>query len=153
MNLYDPALNALVKLPAQSGKYKYVQAPVSKGPLFGANGTITLLNRTISGNLWIGAVNGGINIYNKNLTLIKYLNPDDYKVGLSFTGNLFEDNQENLWIPTFNQGLLKVVPSPSIFTLSGNGLAALKDANDFSIRGIYECKDRTIWIGTSDGRF
>jgi len=61
------------------------------------------------------------------------------------------DSDRNLWIGTYNRGLIKTTPGSSTFEqfkfnpLNPNSL----QGND--VRSIFESRDKTIWIGTNNG--
>jgi len=64
---------------------------------------------------------------------------------------IFEDSQSNLWLGTYNKGLIKVDKNGSNFReyVVDNKNPNSIPSND--IRCIYEGKNQNIWIGTSNG--
>ncbi|HET6558513.1 MAG TPA: two-component regulator propeller domain-containing protein [Prolixibacteraceae bacterium] len=81
---------------------------------------------------------------------IIHLEADKKFPGYIYQSILF-DSENNLWLGTYNKGLIKVDPNGSgarLFTYKSLDIHSLPD-ND--VRCIFEAKDHTIWIGTSSG--
>ncbi len=102
------------------------------------------------GNLWIGT-DHGLNCLKEGKFTVYTT-----REGLSanFIKTIYEDRQGNLWIGTYGGGLDRMnrqnfpknheIPVFTSFTTQ-NGLS-----NDF-VKSIYEDREGSLWIGTSDG--
>ena len=112
----------------------------------------SLNNKTVGGvcvdregKLWIGTDGGGINVFDKGKRVALYnketgdLSGNSIQVGMC-------DSEGNLWFGIFNGGIcyydMKKGSFRQIFPA---------DKADADVRSIYEDKDHTIWIGTSEG--
>ncbi|MGE5393377.1 MAG: two-component regulator propeller domain-containing protein [Candidatus Saccharibacteria bacterium] len=88
-----------------------------------------------------------INLQNGEITRLE---ADKKFPGYIYQSSIY-DSRNNLWLGTYNKGLLKVDANGAVVRqYSANGL----DPNSLpsnDVRCIYEGKDQTIWIGTSRG--
>jgi signal transduction histidine kinase/ligand-binding sensor domain-containing protein/DNA-binding response OmpR family regulator len=105
------------------------------------------------GNLYIatmGTDKTGLCKINPENGLVKELPVDKKLPGYVYQSLLFDANK-NLWVGTYNKGLLKLNPNGSDYVkfLSDNDNPGSLPGND--IRCLFEAKDLTIWIGTSNG--
>ncbi|MEJ2545800.1 MAG: two-component regulator propeller domain-containing protein, partial [Calditrichaceae bacterium] len=152
LHRYDPDRDAIIQLPEKNGKYKYLQAPQSGGSLYIATGSVFAIQQISDGTFWINSFNGGLKVYNPDLTKSMLYLPDGNKnLALNFITSIFEDNQKNIWLNTVSKGILKVRASKSLFTLAGKGFNELEKLHLNNIRGIYESRDKSLWIGTANG--
>lgn len=117
------------------------------------NSPLTAICPDNKGNLIIATMGTGqIGLCKMNLQNgdVRELEVDKKLSGYVYQSVLV-DSQGNLWIGTYNKGLLKVDQNGSGYK---QFLSDTKNANSLpgnDIRTIYEGKDRTIWIGTSNG--
>lgn len=65
--------------------------------------------------------------------------------------SVFIDSNENLWLGTYNQGLIKSSVNSSRFQqfVADPSISTSIQGND--VRAIFESKDKTVWIGTDKG--
>ncbi len=94
-----------------------------------------------NGNLWIGTVGGGINIYNG--VSFKTISKDNGLAG-SIVYSIFEDKQGNIWVGT-DKGLSRIKGHRITNYFTEQGLP------DNWIWKIYQDNKGTIWVGTNNG--
>ncbi|TDQ08665.1 hybrid sensor histidine kinase/response regulator transcription factor [Pedobacter metabolipauper] len=106
------------------------------------------------GNLWVGCVNGGLNLLTPGSSGFHHYAEDPVnKPGAlqqKTVSALFEDNQGNLWIGTHRGGVKLYAPKSQNFEFfqhedSKNSLSY----ND--VKAFYEDPKGNIWIGTDGG--
>ncbi len=154
LHTYNYIDNSITRLNDNSPNFPKLSAPVSKGPVFGRNGSVAVIQRTSDGSFWLGTSNGGIKIYDKNLSKFKLFTNDpldNSSLSDDYVKTLYEDDQNNIWLGTISRGLMKVVLSKTLFKPEGYNLDALKSLNDKHIRAVYESKNGDLWVGTIDG--
>jgi ligand-binding sensor domain-containing protein/signal transduction histidine kinase/AraC-like DNA-binding protein len=101
------------------------------------------------GRFWVGTFNRGLFLFNKQTGKFKSLlmTKGTMKFGVKFVKNLFEDNQQNLWIST-DKGVF-ILESQSSRFKNFNDLLNLKLAD---VNLVQQDSKGIIWIGTySDG--
>ena len=105
------------------------------------------------GNIWIGTTQGLV-VYNRLEN--KFFKFDDKKFSVSSANvfSLFTDSNDNLWIGSQGEGLYQLdLRQFNTRPLDDFIFVSVKNLNDFdiskrTIQGIYEDKDKNIWIGT-----
>ncbi len=117
------------------------------------NSPFTAIASDKSGNLFLATMGTGkIGLCKINLESgeAKKLAVDWEFPGYVYQSMLF-DSQSNLWVGTYNKGLLKIDQTGANYSqfLFDNSNKNSLPGND--VRCIYESKDHSIWIGTSDG--
>jgi signal transduction histidine kinase/ligand-binding sensor domain-containing protein/DNA-binding response OmpR family regulator len=65
--------------------------------------------------------------------------------------SIFIDSDKNLWIGTYNQGLIKTKPNGSEYEQFRNNPSNSNSLPGNDVRSIFESRDHTIWIGTQNG--
>jgi signal transduction histidine kinase/ligand-binding sensor domain-containing protein/AraC-like DNA-binding protein/AmiR/NasT family two-component response regulator len=65
--------------------------------------------------------------------------------------SVFIDSDHNLWIGTYNRGLIKTTPGSTDFIMYENDPSNPNSLPGNDIRSIFEDHDHTIWIGTNNG--
>lgn len=101
------------------------------------------------GKLWVGTWGNGLDILdlrnNGNQNKFSHFihNPGDQNsLTSNYLGSVFEDSKKNLWIATFDAGLLQ-------YDRRANSFIKVMDG---ALRSIFEDKTGIIWVGTaSDG--
>ena len=117
------------------------------------NSPFTAIAPDKSGNLFLATMGTGkVGLCKINSESGKYkeLAVDRELPGYVYQSMLF-DSKTNLWVGTYNKGLLKMDQTGSSYTqfLFDNSNPNSLPGND--VRCISESKDQTIWIGTSNG--
>ena len=100
--------------------------------------------------LWINIENIGIDILDINSNeVLKLRNNNSPLIGKEFN-NIIKDNQQNIWISSATDGLLKYDPNKKKFqSFSRNTPKGFE--LDFSIAwGAHIDKEGTVWVGTRD---
>jgi ligand-binding sensor domain-containing protein/signal transduction histidine kinase/DNA-binding response OmpR family regulator len=111
-------------------------------PDFLNNNFIYAICKTRSGNILLTTARG-LHLYDsrkKNLTLVTGV-PSHI-----FYTSILEDVNGIIWLGTYRDGLIKYNPTPGQYThLTTNNLLGNR------INGLFECKDKTIWVATENG--
>lgn len=107
----------------------------------------------IHNNLWINPRVGGFSIYNRKTGQLEYFHnspndPQRWFSNVIYTSYI--DNQHNLWLSTFSQGIEKVVTYSPFFNLfkpipTANGLT------DNGVRAVCEDKAGNLWVAMRSG--
>ncbi len=120
------------------------------------------------GNIWIGTFGGGLNkvVYKNNsttkdkstqLSFIHYKNDflNKYSLSDNKITSLFEDNEGNIWIGTYNGGLNELPVNEKSFTprdvkfkIYKKNKSKRADIGSNSIMAILEDKQNCLWLGT-----
>ena len=139
-------------------------------PVSLSDGWITALVEDVSGTLWIGTREGGLNRYDRQLNqFTNYRNDpqDPSSLSADEITAIYQDQDAALWIGTAGGGLDRLVPSTS----SGQALSeaeGVDQENDRCIQyrhdpddpdslssnaisAIYQDQEGVLWIGTEDG--
>ncbi|MFC2088938.1 two-component regulator propeller domain-containing protein, partial [Calditrichota bacterium] len=122
-----------------------------------SNNSVFALHEDTLGNIWIGTIGGGLNIFDRKterFKIFKY-NPDDPKTICSnFINTIYQDNQGNIWLGTEN-GLSQVnvtyINSLPVIKEFKNYIpdpANPYSLNSKSITALCEDKKKMIWIAT-----
>jgi signal transduction histidine kinase/ligand-binding sensor domain-containing protein/DNA-binding NarL/FixJ family response regulator len=117
------------------------------------NSPFTAIASDKSGNLFLATMGTGkVGLCKINTVSgeINELAADRNLPGYVYQSMLF-DSQNNLWVGTYNKGLLKIDQTGSNYT---QFLFDISNANSLpgnDVRCIFESKDKTLWIGTSNG--
>lgn len=104
--------------------------------------------------IWIGSWGDGAAVYDENLNLIKWFQPDTQSSSSLQSGlvqTFFEDNTGTVWVGTNGGGLAKFREETQDFV---NFMHKPNDNNSIShnrIWGIAQSSDGAMWIATSDG--
>lgn len=103
--------------------------------------------------LWIQLRSGGLFQYNDQLQkLVGIKSPSHNNVSFSnMVHTAIADDEGNLWLSTYLQGLYKLVfrQSPFTFTQPEPSRGAMMQNE---VRAIFQDKDQRIWVGTKKGR-
>ncbi len=153
LHVYNYENNAVVRVSKSSDNLKRLQPPPSDGFIFGQDGAVRMM-RTESNNFWLSSSNGGIKLYSNhfaNSHLFRNNPLNNLSLSDNFISSIFEDNQNNIWFGTSSRGLMKVIPSKSLFSPEGNNLDPFNRLSKKHIRAIYEDSKGRIWVGTIDG--
>lgn len=112
------------------------------------------LLETDDDKIWIGLLNGGVNIYDKKADVFNHYNFDSLAFNYLGSANIFalmEDRQKRVWITTENIGVSCYDPLSKKYTRfevdknKKNGLPS----ND--VRDVFEDSKGNIWFGTNYG--
>lgn len=107
-----------------------------------------------NGNIWIGSQSGLTLLRGHNLEMDADLNEIMRHKGLDNLNitQLFYDREDNLWIGTANNGLIRLNLSPNRFTTfrqSDEARGGLSPEN--TVRALYGDADSILWIGSYGG--
>lgn len=107
----------------------------------------------IHNNLWIYPRIGGFSFYNRNTGQLEYFHnsPNDPQRWFSNVVNSsYSDNQGNLWLSTFSQGIEKIIFYPSVFNLF-KPIPTANGVTDNEVRAISEDKSGNLWVAMRSG--
>lgn len=138
--LFDPSLKAIFHLPVEAGKYAYYTTQKF------------YVVEDAFDHVWVQVRNGGLYQYNEAL---KKLEPLAFsEKGNSSLSSIVHtsltDNQGNLWLSTYLQGVDKVVFKRSAFQfIQPTESPAYSMFNE--IRSVYHDQRNWLWVGTKKG--
>ena len=106
-----------------------------------------------TGYLWFGTDNGVYRYDGYNFTPFKYIG-DSINIRTLFTQAITEDDEGNIWIAAFNNGLQKLNIKTKIFTryLPEPEQAKTSKGENY-ILAVYTDKEDQIWVGTITGLY
>lgn len=64
---------------------------------------------------------------------------------------IFKDNEGNIWLGTYNKGLIKTDKAGNKISFFYNNVNDINSIPDNDIRCITQASDKTLWFGTSNG--
>jgi signal transduction histidine kinase/ligand-binding sensor domain-containing protein/DNA-binding NarL/FixJ family response regulator len=146
------AWGGLNMLKGSSTKFKLIKHDSESANSL-PNSPFTAISSDNSGNLFLATMGTGkVGLCKINLEIgeAKELAVDREMPGYVYQSMLF-DSKSNLWVGTYNKGLLKIEQTGTSYTqfIFDNTNPNSLPGND--VRCIYESKDQTLWIGTSNG--
>jgi ligand-binding sensor domain-containing protein len=107
------------------------------------------------GQLWVATEGKGIFVFDPiSETIVQHLiHEDDVTNSLRFNeiGTIFIDKNNDIFVNTDPQGLDILTEVPSAFSFYSYGKNQESNLSDYSIRGLAEDADSTIWAGTELG--
>ncbi|NQZ11434.1 MAG: response regulator, partial [Algicola sp.] len=106
-----------------------------------------------AGNLWIGTLNGGLNLLNRQTnTFVHYRHNanDTNSVTDGFISIIHEDSLGHLWIGTAN-GLNRYNPISKNFTRFTHVADDPTSISHNTIYALYTAQDGSLWVGTGGG--
>jgi len=105
------------------------------------------------GNLWIGTLEGGLNLYNRDtdtFTHFRHDTKDSASLSFDAVTAIYEDKSYNLWVGTEN-GLNLLQPDKKGFIHYKNKVGDSGSLADNNIGAIFEDNKFNLWIGTKGG--
>ncbi len=119
-----------------------------------SNNSVRDIVEDSSGNLWIGTLGGGLNMFDRNLeTFAVYKHEDQNPASISsdLVTSLLVDHQNRLWIGTRNKGLDLFDLKTKTFAHYKNDSTNPTSLSDNDVRDIAEDSKHRLWIGTNHG--
>jgi len=112
------------------------------------------IKKDAKNQIWIAINHGGINIINKNLRTIKYLQNDIFderSVLQNSTNYLYCDDSGGVWVGYYKRGISYY--NESIFKFRTDHLSEFNRIKNFTsdVNMIAEDKHANLWVGTSNG--
>ena len=105
----------------------------------GIKGTVRVLRQPSDGGLWIGMIGQGIRLSTGG-KYIRMIAPESLPSNTVL--NIFEDDEQNLWIGT-QAGLLRLTKTPV-------RIVPLPHSEDSDFGTVYQDRDATIWVVSTD---
>ncbi len=101
------------------------------------------------GMLWIGFKSGGVDVYNPRKNLFVHLGEHLGRIPRRVI-SIFEDSQNNIWLGSWEEGIIKLTPSgkddKKQYTVN-------RELPGYIVSGITEKPRGMLWIGTYSGIF
>ncbi len=123
---------------------KLSRPPVKKTFLYVAD-HITFITEDNKGRIWIGTLEGGINVYDPSTQKVSYYGADKNskeKIGNNDFLTGFKTRDNVIWISTYGTTLYKIIPYQNILPYT---------RIDKEGRCFTEDEAHTLWIGTEKG--
>lgn len=148
----------IVKYDSQMSKFNLVRHnPLNPKSI--PDKTIHSLHQNDDNTLWIGMIQGGVSLLDKNGNVItRYTNTIDPKSIASDNVNaIFKDSRNNLWVGLPNYGLDKGVLSADNRVIDGKFVHYTPDPTNSqsitegAVHKIFEDSKGRLWIGTEGG--
>ncbi|WP_158546223.1 hybrid sensor histidine kinase/response regulator transcription factor [Adhaeribacter pallidiroseus] len=114
---------------------------------------VSCLFEDSKGNLWVGTLEGGLNLYNRdNDTFSHFTHNKSNPNSLSFNSVncIYEDKNHALWVGTEN-GLNVFRQDKKSFTHYRNDITDSRSLADNNIGVIFEDSKNNLWVGTKGG--
>nr|WP_321357751.1 two-component regulator propeller domain-containing protein [uncultured Draconibacterium sp.] len=158
--LWVATYNALIRFYPETGEYlRYSEGP-GKNSL--SNSTITQIEESKDGDLWIGTWGGGLNKaeLNESGEIIRFTtyreSSNANSIGDDVVYRLFYDQFDNLWIGSWNQGLSllkyeeqQLPPEKARFWVYKVSLDNPESISSNAIAAIFVDKSGLLWVGAS----
>ena len=106
---------------------------------------ITFITEDNKGRIWIGTLEGGINVYDPSTQKVSYYGADKNskeKVGNNDFLMAYKTRDNVIWISTYGNNLYKIIPYQNILPHTRIGKVVFSFAEDDA---------HTLWIGTVNG--
>jgi ligand-binding sensor domain-containing protein/signal transduction histidine kinase len=129
-SIWVGTVSGLNRLRADADKFERVE---------GINGTVRVLRQTSDGSLWIGMIGQGIRLSAGN-KFTEMTAPDSLPSNTVL--NIFEDDEQNLWIGT-QAGVLRLTKTPV-------RIVPLPHSEDSDFGTVYLDRDATLWVVSTD---
>lgn len=121
--------------------------------LLSENNVFYAISKDKKGNIWLGTAASNVfkfDVEKEKFIQLNILFQDDIVWYKSEVITLFSDDDDNLWIGTWN-GLIRYEKGGNKFTFFNHDENSPNSICDGSILNIYQDKSKLIWIGTADG--
>lgn len=153
--LYIGTMNGFNVLNTGTGVFEVYNKQSNNSGTISSNHILSIY-KDISGNIWIGTENGGLNLFDKKTKRFFHLKNDTSK-NTGITDNtiysIFRDKSDNLWLGTSSSGLNKINLLPDKF----NSISKKNDPKgllkNYSIRSIFVDDNENLWLGTDFGLY
>ena len=134
--------------------WQHVSARKDSPYVLSSESYVKAIKMDAQNQIWIAMDHGGINIINKNLHTVKYLQNDvfDERSILQNSVNaLYCDENGGVWIGYYKRGISYY--NESIFKFRTDYLSDFNRINGFTsdVNRIVEDKQANLWVGTSSG--
>ncbi len=137
----------VVMLPASSSNFQYIGHKSIKNNIIGSN-NVTSLYADQNNWLWVGTDGDGIYKLEGNGRLkAHFKNAVNYPNMPSTIMTIFEDSQENIWLGSYDKGLVKMDRNTGQCELMNKYLDRTSH-RVIPIYSIVEDKNQNLWIGT-----
>ena len=112
------------------------------------------LLETSDDKIWIGLLNGGVNIYDKKTDFFYHYNFDSLAFNNLGSANIFslmEDSRKRVWITTENIGASCYDPATKVYMRFETDKNKTHGLPSNDIRDVFEDSKGNIWFGTNYG--
>ena len=106
------------------------------------------------GNIWVGTLDAGLNLYNREMDNFRRFQPRPGAKGAisdNWVTDLYIDSKHNLWVGTEKAGLELLEPGLTKFQHFKNDPNSLHSLNNNHVRVIFEDAKENLWVGTYGG--
>ncbi|MBL7941171.1 MAG: hypothetical protein JNM00_00285, partial [Flavobacteriales bacterium] len=111
------------------------------------------------GRIWLGTYNYGLYLFDKHTGKFdNFLYDEDALLGKDIVSNMvrsieetnFDGGEPEIWLGTYDKGLVKFDPLTKTFTIFGHDPEKPTSLRNNNLRSLYSTSD-ALWIGTSNG--
>lgn len=122
-------------------------------PIKLSNNFITQLLKDSQGLLWIGTVNGGLNVYNQqqnSMTVFQFNKDDSTSLSHNRVLSIAEGKEGEIWVGTGN-GLNRFIPAGNYFARYLSTKNSMDSLAGNIVYSIHVDSAGSVWIGTNNG--
>ncbi|WP_291527989.1 hybrid sensor histidine kinase/response regulator transcription factor [Bacteroides sp. UBA939] len=135
-------------------KWQHISARKDSPYVLSSDNNVKAIKKDTKNQIWIAIDHGGINIINKNLHTIKYLQNDVFSersILQNSINTFYCDESGGVWIGYYKRGISYY--NESIFKFRTDHLLEFNQTKNFTpdVNAISEDKQGNLWIGTSSG--
>ena len=154
LHLYNANNESFTRFEAQPHDPHALHAPSAQfSSTWNLDELVKILHEDQKGRIWIGTVNGGLNVYNPQNRQLIHCKHEPHNL-FSLTNNLvwsfFEDTQGRIWIGNFLAGLHKFDPAARKFQCLQHDPSNLNSLSDNDVVGLCasEKEPGLVWVAT-----
>jgi len=138
----------LNRVDYNKSKFRHYNTSYPYGEDYISNDMVWTIEEIFPNEFWVGT-NNGINIFNKNQENISVMNKENSFLTSNNIRNIYKDTKGNIWIGSFDNGLLKYNTNNGSFQ-SINTLSTPAISHN-TVWCVLEDNFGMIWIATNDG--
>ena len=147
-NLWLACVEGILKLNPETGEVKSYRNPAFPG----TSGTLETMYIDVLGRFWVGFWEGGLFLFDPvKEEFTRFFNNPDAPELLRLSPMAFrEDSQHNLWIGSYNLGLIKISHPGQKVSVYSHDKNNIRSINSNKIKSLEIQNDDRIWIGTEE---
>jgi signal transduction histidine kinase/ligand-binding sensor domain-containing protein/DNA-binding response OmpR family regulator len=148
-NIWAACIEGLVRINPET-----TEMTVFRNTVFpGTTGTLETLYIDELGRFWAGFWEGGLFLFDPlNGTFKRFFNDPEYPELMRISPMVIkEDSRHNLWIGTYNAGLIRISHPGQSVTVYSHKKNDSNSLNSNKVKSLEILDDKRIWIGTEEG--
>ena len=138
----------LNRVDYNKSKFRHYSTSYPYGEDYISNDMVWAIEEIFPNEFWVGT-NNGINIFNKNQQNVSVMNVENSFMTSNNIRSIYKDSKGNIWIGSFDSGLIKYNTNNGSFELINNMSTPAISHN--TVWNVLEDSRGMIWIATDDG--